>query len=136
MSLFDKIRKNKVSIREDFLVKYKLSNLRKKDKMEQLRIIYKTVEDIINYINENEALKKFEEIPYTNSIRQKAVKEKAILETNKGNYVNAYYEIWDYIDDYADKHDGKICKYEAETVRELYITLKHKMKENIENLNV
>ena len=136
MSLFDKIRKNKVSIRENFLTKYKLDNLRKKDKMEQLRIIYKTVEDIINYINENEALKKFEEIPYTNSIRQKAVKEKAILETNKGNYVNAYYEIWDYIDDYADKHDGKICKYEEETVRELYITLKHKMKENIENLNV
>ena len=43
MSLFDKIRKNKVSIRENFLTKYKLDNLRKKDKMEQLRIIYKTV---------------------------------------------------------------------------------------------
>ncbi len=136
MSLFKrKLFNNKISFRESFLNEYKLDNLRKKDKMEQNQIVYKTVSNIINYINENEILKKFEDIDYENSSRQEAVKKNAMLEIEKNNYVNAYYEIWDYIEDYGDVHQGKIYKAEAKTIKELYMILKKKMEENVKDLD-
>lgn len=91
------------------------SNIRKLSQEEQNEIIRKTI------MNVNEMLKNIycDSFDYELSRRQKITRDNAIKNINQKEFLEAYYEIIDFADDYGDKHNGKIFEIEKQEILHL-----------------
>lgn len=56
---------------------------------------------------------------YELSKRQQRTKELAIYNIKQKDYLEAYFEMIDFIEDYGDKHDGKVWEKEKQEINQL-----------------
>lgn len=117
--------------REFILKKMGDLNLTKESTEEEERIgISDKCSDMINLIKKYQL--KFIDVEYQLSKRQKAVMQAAenmIIDKltenkNYNKYSDIYWEIWDFVHDYGDKHDGNITGEEYDVLLKLLNNLK------------
>lgn len=100
-------------------------NIRSLPKKEQNEIILKTI------IKTNEVLKNIQcdNSEYELSSRQKVTKNNTLNNIKTGEFLEAYYEITDFINNYGDNHNGKVFKTEKQEIYNLIMILYNKIKE-------
>ena len=99
-------------------------NIRSLPKEEQNEVILKTI------IKTNEILKNIQcdNSEYELSSRQKATKNNTLNNIKAGEFLEAYYEITDFIDNYGDNHNGKVFETEKQEIYNLIMILYNKIK--------
>ena len=91
------------------------NDIRKLSQEDQNEIIRKTI------MNVNEMLKNIycDNFDYELTGRQKTTRDNAIKNINQKEFLEAYYEIIDFVDDYGDKHNGKVVEIEKQEILNL-----------------
>lgn len=99
-------------------------NIRSLPKEEQNEVILKTI------IKTNEILKNIQcdNSEYELSSRQKATKNNTLNNIKAGEFLEAYYEITDFINNYGDNHNGKVFETEKQEIYNLIMILYNKIK--------
>ena len=119
------------NFREELVILMDLKFDKSLSEDQKKEIILKKCNENLNYIKQN--ANKFYSIEYKLSKRQEKVKEianVALKEYRKNTntyYISCtdiYFEIWDFLDDYGDRHDGKISQVEADCLKTLLEDLK------------
>lgn len=100
------------------------SNIRSLSKEEQNEVIIKTI------IKANGVLKNIQcdNSEYELSNRQKATKNNTLNNIKVGEFLEAYYEITDFVDNYGDNHNGKVFETEKQEIYNLIKMLYNHIK--------
>ena len=100
------------------------SNIRSLSKEEQNEVIIKTI------IKINEILKNIQcdNSEYELSNRQKATKNNTLNNIKAGEFLEAYYEITDLVDNYGDNHNGKVFETEKQEIYNLIMIIYNEIK--------
>lgn len=100
------------------------NNIRSLSEEEQNKIIIKTI------ININEILKNIQchNSEYELSKRQQATKNNTLNHIKVGEFLEAYYEITDFVDNYGNNHNGKVFETEKQEIYNLIMILYNKIK--------
>ena len=100
------------------------NNIRLLSKEEQNEVIIKTI------IKANGALKNIQcdNSEYELSNRQKATKNNTLNNIKVGEFLEAYYEITDFVDNYGDNHNGKVFETEKQEIFNLIKMLYNHIK--------
>lgn len=100
------------------------SNIRSLSKEEQNEEILKNITKV------NEILKNIQcdNSKYELSKRQKATKNNTLNNIKVGEFLEAYYEIIDFVDSYGNNHNGKVFETEKQEIYNLIMVLYNKIK--------
>ena len=66
---------------------------------------------------------------YQLSRRQQATKSNAINNIKSKDFLGAYYEIVDFVDDYGDRHNGKVFEMEKKEINNLISIIYNNIKQ-------
>lgn len=112
----DKESQEKLTDRDKLIKAMELPNdIRKKSEQEKYNILSDTIIKISRLLKEI----KCDSAEYELSQRQQITKGNAINNIMAKDYLDAYYEIADFIDDYGDRHNGKIFEKEKQEINNL-----------------
>ena len=73
-----------------------------------------------------------EQSNYILTNRQEKTKENAISKMKNENYLNSYYEIMDFVENYGDSHNGIVYEVERQEIKRLIILLYQKLKPKVD----
>ena len=101
------------------------SNIRELSEEEKNEIIYETI------IKLSKVLKKIQcdSSEYQLSQRQQKTKSNAINNIKSKDFLEAYYEIADFVDDYGDRHNGKVFEIEKQEINNLISIIYNNIKQ-------
>jgi len=125
-----------LSDREKLLKSMELqNNIRQLSKEEINKILKKTMLNVNNIIHNIHV----EQSNYSFSDRQIATKNNAIININNKEFLNAYYEIVDFVEDYGDRHNGIIYESEKQEIinmmQNLEKSIKKQENEDVQNIS-
>ena len=109
----------------------KNSKLWELPKNESNKILLKKIDEIKKLLYEFSRTGKLTIKIYDFSSRQNITNKLAREKIARKSFVDAYHEMVDFIDDYGDRHDGKIFVDEKKTLDELLNLLKDEIEEEI-----
>ncbi|MBQ9658785.1 MAG: hypothetical protein IJV31_08485 [Clostridia bacterium] len=101
------------------------SNIRKLSEEEKNKIICETIISVSKLLKEV----KCDSSEYQLSQRQQKTKDNAINNIKTKNFLEAYYEITDFVDDYGDRHNGKIFETEKQEINTLLAIIYNNMQQ-------
>lgn len=101
------------------------NNIRTLSEKERNEIICETI------IKVSKVLKKIkcDSSEYKLSQRQQATKNNAINKIKAKDFLEAYYEIADFVDDYGDRHNGKVFEIEKQEINNLISIIYNNIKQ-------
>ena len=101
------------------------NNIRTLSEKERNEIICETI------IKVSKVLKKIkcDSSEYKLSQRQQATKNNAINKIKAKDFLEAYYEIEDFVDDYGDRHNGKVFEIEKQEINNLISIIYNNIKQ-------
>ena len=73
-----------------------------------------------------------EQSNYILTNRQEKTKENAISKMKNENYLNSYYEIMDFVENYGDSHNGIVYEVERQEIKRLIILLYQKLNPKVD----
>ena len=73
-----------------------------------------------------------EQSNYILTRRQERTKENAISKMENEDYLNSYYEIMDFVENYGDSHNGIIYEVERREIKRLIILLYQKLNSKVD----
>lgn len=119
-------RKVVLSNREKLLKTMKIQdNIRQLSQEDINKILKKTMFNVNNVIHNIQ----LEQSAYSFSGRQIATRNNAINNIKSKHFLDAYYEIMDFAEDYGDKHNGLVYEKEKQEIISLMQMLEKSMKE-------
>lgn len=119
-------RKVVLSNREKLLKTMKIQdNIRQLSQEDINKILKKTMLNVNNVIHNIQ----LEQSAYSFSDRQMTTRNNAINNIKSKQFLDAYYEIIDFIEDYGDKHNGIVYEKERQEIVSLMQMLEKSMKE-------
>ena len=73
-----------------------------------------------------------EQSNYILTRRQERTKENAISRMGNEDYLNSYYEIMGFVENYGDSHNGKVYEVEKQEIKRLIILLYQKLNPKVD----
>ena len=73
-----------------------------------------------------------EQSNYILTNRQEKTKENAIIRMENEDYLNSYYEIMDFVENYGDSHNGIVYEVESQEIKRLIILLYQKLNPKVD----
>lgn len=101
------------------------NNIRKLSEEERNEIICETIIKVSKVLKEI----KCDSSEYQLSRRQQATKNNAINKIKAKEFLEAYYEITDFVDDYGNRHNGKIFETEKQEINNLISIIYNNIKQ-------
>ncbi len=101
------------------------NNIRKLSEKERNEIICENIIKVSKVLKEI----KCDSSEYKLSQRQQATKNNAINKIKAKDFLEAYYEIADFVDDYGDKHNGKVFEIEKQEINTLMAIIYNDIKQ-------
>lgn len=119
-------KKQTLSDRDELINSMKLmNNIRSLSEKERNEIIYENIIKVSKVLKEI----KCDSSEYKLSQRQQATKNNAINKIKAKDFLEAYYEITDFIDDYGDRHNGKVFEIEKQEINNLISIIYNNIKQ-------
>ncbi len=101
------------------------SDIRKLSEEERNKIISETIIKVSKVLKEIQC----DDTEYELSKRQQATKNNAINNIKSKKFLEAYFEITDFVDDYGDRHNGKIFATEKKEINNLISIIYNNIKQ-------
>ncbi len=112
--------------RERLINAFKLPNdIRKASKEEQIKMLCNAIAGISNELKNV----KTDSASYELSFRQNTTRNNVLNEIRNARFLDAYYEIIDFLDDYGDGHKGKVFEIEKREIENLLTILLNSIKQ-------
>ncbi len=100
------------------------NDIRRLSDNEQDNVLLDTITKIYKFLKDI----KCDLFEYKLSPRQQTTKNNAINNIKEKRFLDAYYEIMDFVDDYGDRHDGKVFEIEKQEISTLLLLLSNTMR--------
>ena len=101
------------------------NNIRSLSEEERNKIISETIIKVSKILKEIQC----DSSEYKLSKRQQRTKDNAINNIKSKEFLEAYYEITDFVDDYGDRHNGKIFVTEKQEINNLISIIYNNIKQ-------
>lgn len=118
------VQKRELSNREKLYRSMQLqANIRQLSHEEVRQVITEALKKLNTVLNNIETDKS----NYMISSRQEITKNNAISKLQQGDFLNSYYEIMDFVDNYGDSHNGIVYETEKQELKRLIVLLYQKL---------